>query len=147
VLPPYCGDGTVQPGFELCDNGAKNNDNAYDGCTTECVYGPYCGDGSIDPAGKEACDNGLDNVAYAAQKGGCGYDCQPAPYCGDSTRNGPEQCDLGAKGNTGSYGACNKDCTLAPRCGDGIRQDPEQCDAGPAGNASCTAACTSRAVK
>lgn len=146
VAPPYCGDGKTDPGYELCDQGDKNDDAAYNGCTTDCDYGPYCGDGTIDAAGKEACDDGLDNVAYASQKGGCGYDCQPAPYCGDATRNGPEQCDLGGKANTGDYGGCNEDCTLAPRCGDGVRQDPEQCDAGPAGNATCTAACRRRDV-
>jgi cysteine-rich repeat protein len=142
--PPYCGDGSVQTSFELCDNGADNDDDAYDGCTTKCDFGPYCGDGI--PNGAEACDNGVDNVSYAPQKGGCGYDCQAAPYCGDGTRNGPEQCDLGTDKNTGDYGTCNADCSFAPRCGDGKKQAEEQCDDGPGGSMTCTPACKRRSI-
>jgi fibro-slime domain-containing protein len=141
---PGCGDGVLQSGFELCDNGADNDDNAYEGCTNSCDFGPYCGDSHVDADGNEACDDGADNVTYAAVKGGCGYDCQPAPYCGDGTRNGPEQCDDGE--NTGAYGTCNADCTLAAHCGDGVRQDPEQCDAGPTGSSVCSIACKRRNV-
>jgi cysteine-rich repeat protein len=144
--PPNCGDGTLQAGFELCDDGADNDDDAYGGCTSSCDFGPYCGDAHVDASGNEACDDGADNVTYAPAKGGCGYDCQPAPYCGDGTRNGPEQCDLGADENTGAYGTCNTDCTLAAHCGDGVRQDPEQCDAGPTGSSTCSIACKRRNV-
>jgi len=136
----------VQTAHELCDNGAANNDDAYEGCTTQCDFGPYCGDAHIDPQGGEVCDDGVDNVLYAAIKGGCSYDCQPAPYCGDGERNGPEQCDLGAKDNTGDYGTCNADCTFAPRCGDGKKQGAEQCDDGPTGSLSCTPTCKRRVV-
>jgi fibro-slime domain-containing protein len=142
--PPSCGDGTVQASFELCDNGAANDDDAYEGCTTKCEFGPYCGDG--EPNGTEVCDEGIDNVTWSQNKGGCSYDCQPAPYCGDGMRNGPEQCDLGTDANTGEYGTCNADCTFAPRCGDNIRQSGEQCDEGPAGSLSCTPACKRRSV-
>jgi cysteine-rich repeat protein len=151
MLPPYCGDGATQSPYELCDDGSANSDTAYDGCTTKCDYGPYCGDGHIDVIDpvkhtKEACDDGLKNVAYAADKGACSYDCQPAPYCGDGIRNGPEQCDLGVKQNTGDYGTCNPDCTFAPRCGDGVKQDGEECDDGPTGSQDCTVTCMTRGV-
>ncbi len=144
MLPPKCGDGAVQAAHELCDAGANNSDTAYDGCTTKCDFGPYCGDGDVQ--GPELCDDGVANVAYAAQKGGCGYDCQPAPYCGDGTRNGSEQCDLGTAANTGDYGTCNADCTFAPRCGDRKTQGTEQCDDGPTGSLSCTPTCKRRVV-
>ena len=144
TLPPYCGDGKLQPAHELCDNGKANDDEAYEGCTSKCDFGPYCGDGNVDVQGGEICDNGKANVSYAAKKGGCSYDCEPAPYCGDGERNGPEQCDLGAKRNTGGYGGCNADCTFAPRCGDGQRQGSEQCDDGPAGSLTCSATCKRR---
>ncbi|HEY6078573.1 MAG TPA: fibro-slime domain-containing protein, partial [Polyangiaceae bacterium] len=146
IVPPGCGDHVIQPGFELCDDGPENDDDAYDGCSTSCDFGPFCGDFNIDPSGGEACDDGTENVSYAATKGGCGYDCQAAPYCGDGTRNGPEQCDLGEAANTGDYGTCNADCTQAARCGDGVRQDPEQCDAGPTGSNACSIACKRRNV-
>ena len=144
--PPYCGDGSLQAGFELCDAGSANDDLAYGGCSTQCEWGPYCGDGIVDAAGGEVCDDGLENRAYTPKAGGCGYDCTPAPYCGDGERNGPEQCDLGAKKNDGGYGKCNADCTLAPYCGDRQVQakQGEECDDGPAGSARCSTDCKRR---
>ncbi len=144
MLPPKCGDGVVQAAHELCDDGANNNDATYGGCTTKCEFGPFCGDG--EPNGPEICDEGVDNVSYAAAKGGCSYDCQVAPWCGDGERNGPEQCDLGVDGNTGEYGTCNADCTFAPRCGDKKKEGTEQCDDGPTGSLSCTPTCKRRVV-
>lgn len=145
-LPPSCGDGTVQSTDELCDNGAENDDDAYEGCTTSCEWGPYCGDGAID--GSETCDNGRNNTAYSADEEACGYDCQPAPYCGDGERNGPEQCDDGEDANVGGYGKCNADCTKGPFCGDGIVQEDrgETCDDGITGSLSCSLVCARRDV-
>jgi fibro-slime domain-containing protein len=144
--PEYCGDSKLAKGYELCDDGTGNNDSAYDGCTTKCEWGPYCGDGHIDPQGGEACDNGLKNALYGKDGAACGFDCQPAPFCGDGERNGPEQCDLGADKNDGSYGGCNLDCTWAPRCGDHIMQGSEACDDGPTGSLRCDAACRRRDI-
>ena len=142
---PYCGDGKIQDAFEFCDNGAKNNDSAYDGCTTKCEFGPYCGDGQLS-ASHEECDDGARNVAYSADGKGCGYDCRPSPYCGDGIRNGPEQCDLGAKNNDGKYGGCKANCSRAPYCGDRKiqKESGEECDDGPNGSLSCTNTCKQR---
>ena len=109
-----------------------------------CEWGPYCGDGTVQSP-EEQCDEGLDNVLYAADGTGCGSDCLPAPYCGDGIRNGPEECD-DPEGNTGEYGGCNEDCTLAPYCGDGVIQssEGEQCDDGPIGSFNCTPDCLAR---
>jgi cysteine-rich repeat protein len=142
VPPPYCGDGTVQPGPEWCDEGTAGNTGEYDGCTATCDLGPYCGDGTLDADAGETCDDGLQNGAYGRP---CGLDCQPAPFCGDGERNGPEQCDLGQMENTGEYGSCNPDCTLAPRCGDSQVQPDygEVCDDGvnDGGYGECAPGC------
>jgi fibro-slime domain-containing protein len=142
---PYCGDGAIQAAFELCDDGADNDDDAYDGCTTVCDWGPYCGDGTEN--GPEECDDGPDNVAYSPSGEGCSYDCETdVPYCGDGVRNGPEECDLGTAANDGDYGGCNEDCTRAPFCGDYDVQsgEGEQCDDGPAGSLACSTMCAKR---
>jgi len=142
---PYCGDGTIQSAFELCDEGNDNDDGTYDGCTTTCEWGPYCGDSITN--GPEDCDDGPDNTAYSADGEGCSYEClHNQAYCGDGIRNGPEQCDLGTAENTGEYGTCNDDCTRAPYCGDGRTQDGdgEQCDDGPTGSLTCSPACMLR---
>jgi hypothetical protein len=57
-----CGDGLVWTGHEECDNGPKNNDAIYDGCTTQCKRGPHCDDMVQDP---EECDNGDANGTEA----------------------------------------------------------------------------------
>ncbi|MBN2193297.1 MAG: DUF4215 domain-containing protein [Polyangiaceae bacterium] len=147
VLPPYCGDGTVQADFELCDNGDENDDTTYDGCKTNCEWGPYCGDGTVQSP-EEECDDGTDNVLYSADGQGCGPDCVPAPYCGDGIRNGPEECDYGTENNTGEYGGCSEDCTLAPYCGDGLIQadEGEECDDGPVGSLNCSPDCRIRGI-
>ncbi|MCH2110117.1 MAG: fibro-slime domain-containing protein, partial [Polyangiaceae bacterium] len=150
---PTCGDGVLQPDFELCDDGVNNSDTLYDGCTSECDWGAYCGDGVIDDGqngsvnGGETCDDGVNNTAYSADGTGCSYQCSSnVPSCGDGERNGPEQCDLGAAMNTGSYGGCRADCTLSSRCGDGVVDPGEFCDAGPTGSASCTQNCRARGI-
>ncbi|MDF3067719.1 MAG: Multiple EGF-like-domain protein 3 precursor [Polyangiaceae bacterium] len=145
--PPFCGDGKKQEAYEYCDDGTTTNaKNLYNGCNSKCEYGPYCGDKLVQTDDGETCDEGAGNVAYTPTKGGCSYDCQPAPYCGDGVRNGPEQCDLGAKENTGEYGKCKKDCTFGPRCGDNVQDKGEECDEGPTGGPNCLSSCKRRPV-
>ena len=69
-LPAYCGNGTVDVPYEICDNGANNsNTGAYDSCTTACKLGPHCGDGIVN--GTEQCDDGNQKSGD-----GCSAGCQ-----------------------------------------------------------------------
>jgi len=151
---PHCGDGIKQAGAgEACDNGFNEDDYAYPGAQSPCGKGckavPSCGDGKIQSA-FELCDDGKDNSDTAYD--GCTTTCDWGPYCGDGTKNGPEQCDDGAK-NT-AYSADGKGCSYeckknVPYCGDGVRNGPEQCDNGTANNdgsyMGCNADCTNAA--
>jgi fibro-slime domain-containing protein len=151
LLGPRCGDGVVQKAAgEACDNGFNQDQYEYPGdmsaCGPNCQAVPYCGDGIVQSA-FELCDNGKKNSDTAYN--GCTTSCDYGPYCGDGIKNGPEQCDNGAK-NT-AYSAdgkgCSYDCTTdVPYCGDGIRNGPEQCDNGTAQNTGkyggCNADCT-----
>jgi cysteine-rich repeat protein len=55
-----CGDGYVNMGVELCDDGV--NDGSYGGCAANCQsLGAHCGDGQVN--GPEACDDGNEDLA------------------------------------------------------------------------------------
>ncbi len=70
-LPAYCGNGTVDVPYEICDNGANNsNAGAYDSCTTSCKLGPHCGDGIVQSP-EEQCDDG-----NQISGDGCSAGCQ-----------------------------------------------------------------------
>ena len=90
-----CGDGVIN-GAEACDDGSKNKDDEYGGCTTSCTLGPFCGDGNLDTTFGEECDDGV-NLSNYGQAGGCGPGCRNVPYCGDGKVDGlfGEQCDDG----------------------------------------------------
>jgi fibro-slime domain-containing protein len=111
VCTPRCGDGVVN-GNEVCDEGEKNSDTTYGGCTTECNRGPFCGDGKVDTAFEEECDDGV-NVGAYGQPGACAPGCKKAHYCGDGKADSSfgEQCDDGPdNGKT----FCTVDCLWIP---------------------------------
>jgi cysteine-rich repeat protein len=99
VRSTYCGDGTIDTGFEVCDDGNFAND----ACNVACLsIGPRCGDATVDPG--EACDDGNDS-----NFDGCLNGCVAAT-CGDGyVRVGVEACD---DGNTSGGDGCAADCTL-----------------------------------
>jgi len=105
VCTPSCGDGIIN-GTEQCDDGPKNRDDAYGGCTTQCTIGPYCGDSKVDNSAGEECDDGTNASGYG-QSAGCAPGCKAPPYCGDGKVDGQygEQCDDGADNG-------KADCTL-----------------------------------
>ncbi|MFT5356785.1 MAG: fibro-slime domain-containing protein [Polyangiales bacterium] len=104
TLGPLCGDGVVQPGEEVCDDGV--NEGGYGGCEPDCqTRGPYCGNGTVE--GPETCDDGLrDNDG---RYGGCNPDCTPAGRCGDNVIQLGEGCD---DGNRESGDGCTAECTI-----------------------------------
>ncbi len=120
----WCGDGTIDPGSEQCDDG---NNVATDGCDNACkvIPGWTCeGEPSV-------CQNG------------------PSPAkCGNGKKEGAEQCD---DGNTTDGDGCSKTCTTetigAAVCGDGKKEGAEQCDDGnkTAGD-GCDAACKTESI-
>ncbi|MGB1277863.1 MAG: hypothetical protein ACPG77_19105, partial [Nannocystaceae bacterium] len=79
---PTCGDGTLDSGFEQCDD--ANNDEQ-DACTNECKNA-VCGDGIV-YTGQEACDDGNSEDADA-----CLTTCE-LPSCGDEIVHPGEECD------------------------------------------------------
>jgi len=99
VCAAACGDGVIN-GDEQCDDGAKNSDTAYGGCTTQCTIGPYCGDGKVE--GDEECDDGVNQSTYN-QAAGCAPGCRKPAYCGDGKVDAAsgEQCDNGTSNGTG----------------------------------------------
>jgi fibro-slime domain-containing protein len=104
-----CGDGVIN-GSETCDDGDKNDDKVYGGCTTECTLGPYCGDGNLDEQFDEECDDGV-NLATYFQPTGCGLGCRKVASCGDGKVDAVfgEQCD---DGDQNGIGMCQKNCQL-----------------------------------
>lgn len=105
---PFCGDSTVQPDHEECDDGV--NRSVYDftgiGCAPGCKKPPFCGDGKIQSA-YERCDEGEENDG---RYGGCSSRCQLAPRCGDGVIHPEfdEECDDGPAGSA----RCRPDCRL-----------------------------------
>ena len=150
---PVCGDGSVNQGFEQCDDGNVLN---YDGCNSSCqkekkysgssisrpityippgtpdLSPPVCGDFRLQYG--EQCDDG-----NTSNGDGCGWDCrlEPgiAPQCGDGIVTIGEQCD---DGNMDKFDGCNVQCIFEPKeppivaaasiCGNGILEQYEECD-------------------
>ncbi len=87
-----CGDGTLVPTCEVCDDGAANSDTTPDACRTTCQP-PRCGDGVTDSG--EQCDDG--NLELCD---GCDDSCdlEAGTVCGDGVVAPPgcqEECDDG----------------------------------------------------
>ena len=100
-----CGDGTLDPRCELCDDGAANSDVVADACRTTCRPAA-CGDGVID--GAEACDDGDTDSCD-----GCSASCEIelGVGCGDGVANPAcgEPCD---DGNASAGDGCSPTCAL-----------------------------------
>jgi len=107
---PFCGDGTVQPDNEPCDDGVNitlYSPSGAPGCSPGCKPSGYCGDGKLDALFGEQCDLGKDMNTGAYD--GCTVTCQLGPRCGDGTiqKDAGEQCD---DGNTVSADGCSQEC-------------------------------------
>ncbi len=122
-----CGNGSIEPPGETCEDGNANNQ---DGCKNNCTSN-VCGDGVV-YIGVEACDDG-----NADNTDACTNTCENA-RCGDTFVGPGEQCD---DGNIDNTDACTDTCQNA-RCGDTFVGPGEQCDDGNADNSdACTTAC------
>lgn len=174
--PNPCGNGTLNPPAETCDDGNRTGgDGCSPDCKTEtdwicptpgrpCVYTVACGDGLI--AGAETCDD-HNTTAGDGCDASCrlepGWTCPQTgarcvPRCGDGTKLGFEQCD---DGNTAAADGCSEACRVEPgfacptpgaachrtTCGDRVKEGGEACDDGNTyGGDGCGADCRSEPV-
>ena len=138
TLPPRCGDGTLQPDQEACDEGTNLTiyDATAEGCAPGCELPRHCGDGVVDSLYGEACDEG---DANGADGGGCTVTCDLAPFCGNGAVDGQELCDDGPLNGTSSS-ECTETCT--PKCGNGEPDSGEECDDGTVNNTGGYGHCT-----
>jgi cysteine-rich repeat protein len=117
-VPARCGDGVVQIGVEVCDDGNADDSDA---CPSSC-QAAFCGDGFVQ-AGVEACDDG-----NADDSDACLSTCVAAS-CGDGfVETGVEACD---DGNADNGDACLSSCQAA-FCGDGFVTTATRTTATPA---------------
>jgi len=103
---PRCGDGEVNGGGEVCDNGLNVDrySRSPDACGPGCTLPSVCGDSVVDAAFGELCDDGQNDNSY----GGCSDSCGLGPRCGDGKVNGgEEECD---DGNRINGDKCNVNC-------------------------------------
>ena len=137
--PRWCGDGTVDEGYEQCDDSTSNG--TYNNCDSNCqgITGT-CGDNIVQNSNcegiypcttlvgaNEKCDEGRDTNGQYEH---CKDDCSgPGPHCGDGVVDSQfgEVCDEGEFFN-GLEGHCDLGCRSI--CGDGIVQLDEACDEG-----------------
>jgi cysteine-rich repeat protein len=109
---PVCGDGTVTPPTEACDDGDTTGG---DGCSPACQVEPgwsctgapstcvtVCGDSVVVAAGGEECDDG-----GTTPGDGCSPTCQLEDGCGDGNLDPGEECD---DDNTVSGDGCSATC-------------------------------------
>lgn len=124
VPATVCGNETIEPPFEQCDDG---NQLSGDGCDANCQLESVCGDGTQDAG--EQCDDGNTDACD-----GCSATCA-VEGCGNHVVECSEQCD---DGNTESGDGCSESCQSESVCGDGMVEGQEQCDGGEC----CTGQCT-----
>ena len=100
----FCGDGFLQAGVEMCDDG---NLESNDGCLGTFCTEAFCGDGFVNEGVEECDDNNMDD------NDACPSTCVPA-FCGDGfAQEGLEECD---DGNMVDDDGCTNDCIAL--CGD-----------------------------
>ncbi len=93
----YCGDGTVDVGYEGCEaNGSGNGPNNQYLCKSCQWEGGYCGDLIVDPKNGEQCEQPGTGKSVTDQHFCIGCRWQGG-YCGDGVINGSEQCDAGTQ--------------------------------------------------
>ena len=111
-----CGNGTLDPRCEDCDDGAANSDTLPDACRTNCASA-RCGDGVID-TGEECDDHDTEPCD------GCDAACRTEPprVCGDGILLDAcgERCD---DGNQAAGDGCAADCTFERIAGGGGPRD------------------------
>ncbi|MGN1072573.1 MAG: DUF4215 domain-containing protein [Bradymonadia bacterium] len=126
---PYCGDGTIQEGYEACDLGAENNIGTYgEGCMPDCTLPPKCGDGILTNA-YEDCDYAIPTAAEGCTES-CtikeGYQC--SSLTGACVEKKPDYVYTGG-------------CGVIDETVGEVKLDPgEECDSDEAGCQSCKAA-------
>ncbi len=127
VLPPKCGDGTVDFTFkEECDEGTAKNTGAYGGCTASCKAGPFCGDKVINSP-QEVCDDGSANGGYARPAATI---ASPEPAAGMASRMAPSNATWATAKTWAAMEAARPPARSNARCGDSKVQAGEDCDDG-----------------
>ena len=131
---PYCGDGILDEGHEVCD---RFMDDVY--CSDDCqTYYGKCGDGIVQND-YEACDKAPAGIGDGTGAY-CSDDCQESHgYCGDGiifeaageecdnrTNNDP-YCEYGLAACTVCI-KCKKTPGIGRYCGDGVVSGNEVCD-------------------
>jgi len=137
--PAACGDGHIQSGAEVCDDG-NNTDG--DNCSADCQSSEVCGNGIIDSAVGEICDDGVNNSDAA--DAACRTNCLPK-RCGDGIIDTGEVCDDGVNNSDTAPDACRTSCVDAG-CGDGVIDTGEVCDDGVNNSDTAPDACRTTCV-
>ncbi|MBI5509046.1 MAG: fibro-slime domain-containing protein [Deltaproteobacteria bacterium] len=138
TVAPYCGDGSLDPLYEVCDDGPLNG-STYGGCRANCRRAPFCGDGRVTTP-PETCDDGGrcdDNTTRCTSDAACTainvtYTC--TPRAGDG-------CNASCAVESGSF-CPNPGAPCLPTCGNGRFDPGEACDDGgtcAVGGAACVA--------
>jgi cysteine-rich repeat protein len=129
---PYCGDGSIEPGQETCDDGDDRDTG--NGCSATCQRNDHCGDQAVQSLYEQCDDGDVDEC------NGCRTDCRRGCICAahgaclGSTWCSQGQCvDCTDSSHCGSScGVCNGE---TPSCG-GVAAGCV-CDTTPGPRGSC----------